>query len=94
MAAPHVSGACALLLSANPLLTCEELQEILTTTGDPIASGICSSNSRLNVYKALRAAIPPDGDASVWIGSTTARKPASASSWRTGTSEASASKWC
>ena len=61
MAAPHVSGACALLLSANPLLTCDELQTILTTTGDPIASGICSSNGRLNVYKALRAAVPPKG---------------------------------
>jgi len=61
MAAPHVSGACALLLSANPLLTREDVQEILTTTGDPIASGICSSNGRLNVYKALQAAIPPAG---------------------------------
>ncbi len=61
MAAPHVSGACALLLSANPLLTCDEVQEIITTTGDPIAAGICSSNSRLNVYEALRAAIPSAG---------------------------------
>ena len=61
MAAPHVSGACALLLSANPLLTCDELQTILTTTGDPIASGICSSNGRLNVDKALRAVVPPKG---------------------------------
>jgi hypothetical protein len=61
MAAPHVSGACALLLSADPLLTCDEVQEIITTTGDPIAAGICSSNSRLNVYEALRAAIPSAG---------------------------------
>lgn len=61
MAAPHVSGACALLLSANPLLTREELLEIVTTTGDPIASGICSSNGRLNVYRALQAAVPPAG---------------------------------
>lgn len=60
-AAPQVSGACALLLSANPLLTCDELQEMLTTTGDPIESGICASNGRLNVYKALRAAIPAEG---------------------------------
>jgi hypothetical protein len=61
MAAPHVSGACALLLSANPLLTSEELLEILTTSGDPIAAGTCSSNTRLNVYKALQAAIPSNG---------------------------------
>jgi hypothetical protein len=61
MAAPHVSGACALLLSANPLLTSEELLEILTTTGDPIAVGTCSSNTRLNIHNALRAAIPSDG---------------------------------
>jgi hypothetical protein len=61
MAAPHVSGACALLLSANPWLTCDELQTILKSTGDPIAPGICSSNGRLNVYNALRAVIPPEG---------------------------------
>jgi hypothetical protein len=61
MAAPHVSGACALLLSANPLLTSGELLDIVTTTGDPIAAGTCSSNTRLNVYKALHAAIPSDG---------------------------------
>jgi len=61
MAAPQVSGTCALLLSANPLLTCAELQEMLTTTGDPIESGICVSNRRLNVYKALHAAIPAEG---------------------------------
>jgi predicted outer membrane repeat protein len=60
-AAPQVSGACALLLSAHPLLTCIELHEILTRTGDPVAPGICASNSRLNVYKALRAAIPAEG---------------------------------
>ena len=61
MAAPHVSGACALLLTANPLLTCDELHEGILKTGDPIATGICASNSRLNVYKALRAAIPAEG---------------------------------
>jgi predicted outer membrane repeat protein len=61
MAAPHVSGACALLLSANPLLTCDEVHEILMTTGDPIEPGICASNGRLNVYKALRAALPAAG---------------------------------
>jgi hypothetical protein len=61
MAAPHVSGTCALLLAANPLLRCDELQRILTSTADPITPGICSSNGRLNVYNALRAVIPSAG---------------------------------
>ncbi len=61
MAAPHVSGTCALLLAANPSLTSDELREIVTTTGDAIAEGICSSNGRLNVYEALRGAIPSAG---------------------------------
>jgi hypothetical protein len=61
MAAPHAVGACALLLAANPLLRCDELPPILTANGDPIEPGICSSDSRLNVDKALRAVIPPGG---------------------------------
>ncbi|MCU0917276.1 MAG: S8 family serine peptidase [Planctomycetes bacterium] len=61
LATPHVSGTCALLLAANPLLRYEELQRILTTTADPIQPGICSSNGRLNVSKALRAVIPLAG---------------------------------
>ncbi len=61
MAAPHVSGACALLLSANPLLTGDELRQLLLSTADPIAPGICASNGRLNLYKALQAVIPPEG---------------------------------
>jgi subtilisin family serine protease len=61
MAAPHVSGACALLLAANPLLRCDELSQILTATADPITPGICSFNGRLNVYEALRAVILPEG---------------------------------
>jgi len=61
MAAPHVSGACAILLAANPFLRSEELPQILATTADPIPPGTCSSNGRLNVYNALRAVIPPEG---------------------------------
>lgn len=61
MAAPHVSGACALLLTVNPFLRCEEVQQILMATGDPIAAGICASNARLNVHAALRAALPAAG---------------------------------
>ena len=84
MAAPHVSGTCALLLAANPLLRCDELQQILTATADPIAPGICSSNGRLNVYNALRAVIPPEGtirmDRAYYPKART-----SACLWRTGT---------
>jgi subtilisin family serine protease len=61
LAAPHVSGACALLLAADPFLRCDEVHRILTATGDPIQPGICASNGRLNVYAALRAVIPPEG---------------------------------
>jgi subtilisin family serine protease len=61
LAAPHVSGTCALLLAADPFLRCDELHRIVTATADPIEPGICASNGRLNVYGALRAAIPPEG---------------------------------
>ena len=61
MAAPHVSGACALLLSANLSLSCNELHDIVVATGDPIESGIAGSDKRLNLYEALRGAIPAAG---------------------------------
>jgi len=61
LAAPHVSGTCALLLAADPFLRCDELHRILTATVDPIEPGICASNGRLNVAAALRAVIPPEG---------------------------------
>jgi parallel beta-helix repeat protein/predicted outer membrane repeat protein len=61
MAAPHAAGACALLLSANPLLTPHELYGILTKRTDQIAPGICSSDGRLNLFNALRAVIPSKG---------------------------------
>lgn len=61
MAAPHVAGAAALLLSADPFLTNEQVRELLCATGDPIAAGISASNARLNVANALRAAIPEQG---------------------------------
>ena len=61
MATPHVSGACALLLSADPLLTYEDIRRILMSTGDPIPSGICASDARLNVAAAMRSAVPEKG---------------------------------
>jgi len=61
MAAPHVSGAAALLLSANPFLTNDDILAMLSSTGDPIAMGICASNARINVANAVRAAVPLRG---------------------------------
>jgi len=61
MAAPHVAGACALLLSANPLLTYAKLYDTLVKTTDPIAPGICDSDGRLNLFKTMHAAIPSRG---------------------------------
>ncbi len=57
MACPYVAGACALLLSANPFLTSEEINDILVDTVDSIADGICFSDGRLNLFGALTEAI-------------------------------------
>jgi subtilisin family serine protease len=35
MAAPHVAGIAALMLSANPNLTVGEVEQILTQTANP-----------------------------------------------------------
>ncbi|MBN2019684.1 MAG: S8 family serine peptidase [Sedimentisphaerales bacterium] len=57
MACPYVSGACALMLSANPALTSDEANAILVNTVDPIADGICYSDGRLNLSGSLTQAI-------------------------------------
>jgi subtilisin family serine protease len=61
MACPHVAGACVLLIGANPTLTRDEVYDLLMTTGDPIATGICLSDSRLNVWNLLKEAVPRRG---------------------------------
>lgn len=55
MAAPHVSGAAALLLAANPALTYGQLRELLLVRSDglPALSGKVSSGRRLNVLNAV-----------------------------------------
>jgi len=60
MACPHVAGACALLLSANPRLTCDDVNDILMSTTDPIAPGVCKSG-RLNLVNAMLAVVSPQG---------------------------------
>ena len=60
MATPHVSGAAALLLSANDTLTVEELKTALMTSGDQLpALAQTVSGRRLNAANALDEAGPP-----------------------------------
>jgi hypothetical protein len=53
VAAPHVSGACALLWSQSPDLLSYHVKHILMTTVDPVLPGLCLSQGRLNMAKAL-----------------------------------------
>jgi len=61
MACPHVAGACALLLSANPTLTYRDVYNIIMENADPISPGICRSNGRLNLSKAMQSVVPSKG---------------------------------
>jgi len=58
---PHIAGACALLLSANPLMTYDQVYDVLTRTVDPIPPGICLSNGRVNLSGAMHAVVPSRG---------------------------------
>ena len=69
MAAPHVSGAVALILEANRNLTVDKVEEILKTTATPLTDDhyISSPNmgygyGKLNVFKAVEAALGKDVD--------------------------------
>jgi subtilisin family serine protease len=57
MATPHVTGAAALLLAANPNLTVQQLKNLLLLNGDSVPSldGKTLSGRRLNVAKSLAA---------------------------------------
>lgn len=56
MAAPHVTGAAALLASHNPGLTSASLKATLLNTVDPLAAwtGVVKTGGRLNVSQALQ----------------------------------------
>jgi subtilisin family serine protease len=54
MSCPMVSAACAMLFSKQPSLTVNEVSDILLVKSDPIPSGICNSNGRLNIQKAIK----------------------------------------
>ena len=69
MAAPHVSGAVALILEANRNLTVDKVEEILKSTATPLTDDhyISSPNmgygyGKLNVFKAVEAALGKDVD--------------------------------
>ena len=56
MAAPHVTGAAALVWAAHPELTAAQVKARLLSTGDPLSSlaGRTVTGRRLNVLKALQ----------------------------------------
>lgn len=61
-AAPHVSGAAAILLQKNPSLSPQEISSIISTTADPISDMYgtrftqeISGTGRLNITKAFDA---------------------------------------
>ena len=79
MAAPHVSGAAALLLS-RCLFDTTGLKSALLASVDPVASlaGVTVTGGRLNVGKAMRACVPsPDFSVSASPSSRTVNAGAS-----------------
>jgi serine protease len=73
MAAPHVSGLAALILSKNPYLSNDEVGQILKDTADPLADetdppSICGSGI-INAHRALQMAAGFDAVPSVSIAS-------------------------
>ncbi|MHC4754236.1 MAG: S8 family serine peptidase, partial [Planctomycetota bacterium] len=60
MACPVVAGACALMLSFNPEINIDKLEEYLLQSADPISSYICASG-RLNIYEAMLHLLGPKG---------------------------------
>ncbi len=56
-AAPHVTGACALMKVVNPDLTYTQIKQIILRSVDPTLPGLCVSGGRLNLYNALHLAL-------------------------------------
>ncbi len=62
MASPHVAGAAALLLAANPNLTVQQLRSLLLYNGDldPALAGLTFTGRRLNVGNSFVAVTEGD----------------------------------
>jgi subtilisin family serine protease len=80
MASPHVAGAAALLLAANPNLTVNQLKSLLIFNGDAAASlaGKTITGRRLNLATSMQElgngdAIPPGTPANFHVNSQTGR---------------------
>jgi len=60
MAAPHVTGAVALLKAYSPGLSLQEVKDRLLNTGDPVPAleGMTFTGRRLNLYNALTGYSP------------------------------------
>ena len=58
MAAPHVSGAAALMWAVNPSLTYSRVKTLLLYSVDRTLPGQCISGGRLNLERALKVARP------------------------------------
>ena len=58
MAAPHVAGAAALMVSKEPSLTVDATKALLMQTVDPVPgwAGVVASGGRLNAFSAATAA--------------------------------------
>jgi subtilisin family serine protease len=61
MAAPHVTGAAALLFSLKPAATVSDVKQALlsTVTPDPALSGLTTTGGRVDVAAALDPLVPP-----------------------------------
>jgi subtilisin family serine protease len=72
MAAPHVAGACALILSVQPSLTYSQVKTLLMDTVDelPQLAGQCVSGGRLNLLNAIERLVldeeAPEPDPAEW----------------------------
>ena len=61
MAAPHVTGACALLLAHYPNENYQQIKNRILSSVDPLPSlaGKCRTGGRLNLARALGGGAPP-----------------------------------
>ncbi len=60
MAAPHVTGVVALMLQADPTLSVDEVEDILTSTALPLGSQVPNNSSgwgRIDAYRAASSAM-------------------------------------